>query len=366
MLRHPSSARTLGLGLALLLLVGVLCAVLVRNGNPGNMGVCGACFLRDAAGSLGLVAPPVREKVAYLRPEIAGLVLGAFLLALARRRFTARSGTHAGSRFVLGLFMGIGALVFLGCPFRMLQRLGAGDLNAVAGLAGFVPGVLVGLLLERRGYGLGKSSEVPAPVGLQGPAMVGILVALALSGALFGPVPGEGGAGPARAPFLLSLAVGAVAGAALSATGFCAVLAARQIVLPQKGVLLGAVAIVVGYGLVLAASGAWKGGSADQPIAHTDGLWNAISMALVGLTGVLAGGCPVRQLVMVGEGHADALVTCGGILVGGAIAHDLGLASSAAGPTAAGTWAVVLGLAWALAYGIAMTPWRRAGAGDAP
>jgi YedE family putative selenium metabolism protein len=194
--------------------------------------------------------------------------------------------------------------------------------------------------------------------------MVGILLALALSGALFGPVPGAGGAGPARAPWLLSLAVGAAAGAALSATGFCAVLAARQVVLPRKGVLLGAVAIVAGYGLVLAATGAWKGGSLDQPVAHGDGVWNAVSMALVGLTGVLAGGCPVRQLVMVGEGHADALVTCGGLVLGGALAHDLGLASSAAGPTSAGTWAVVLGLAWALAYGVAMTPWRRAGAGE--
>jgi hypothetical protein len=366
MLRGPSSPRRLAAGLLILLLVGALCAVLVRQGNPGNMGVCGACFLRDAAGALGLVAPPAREKVAYLRPELAGVVLGAFVLALARRRFAARSGTYAGSRFVLGLFMGIGALVFLGCPFRMLQRLGGGDLNALLGLAGFLGGVLAGVVFERRGYALGRSSEVPATVGLQGPALFGLLLALALSGVLLGPVPGSEGPGPARAPWLLSLGLGGLAGAALSATGFCAVLAARQVVRREKAMLLGAVAVVLGYGLLLAGTGPWSLGWQAQPVAHTDGLWNALSMVLVGLTGVLAGGCPVRQLVMAGEGHGDALVTCGGILLGGAIAHDLGLASSAAGPTQGGMWAVGLGLAWAIAYALAMTPWRADAATGGP
>lgn len=364
MLRQPTSARALAAGLALALFVGVLCAVLVRQGNPGNMGICGACFLRDAAGALGLVAPPAREKVAYLRPEVAGLILGAFLLAVARRRFTARSGTYAGSRFLLGLFMGVAALVFLGCPFRMLQRLGGGDLNALLGLAGFVPGVLLGVVFERGGYRLGSSAEVPAPVGLQGPAIAGILLALALSGALFGPVPGAAGPGPARAPWLLSLGLAGAAGAALSATGFCAILAIRQLVQPRKGMLLGAGALVVGYGLVLLLTGAWAPGWEGQPVAHRDGLWNALAMALVGLTGVLAGGCPVRQMVMAGEGHADALVTCGGLLLGGALAHDLGLASSTAGATEGGRWAVALGFAWAIAYAVAMTPWRAARTGS--
>ena len=34
--------------------VGVLAPLLVRLGNPRNMGICVACFNRDIAGALGL------------------------------------------------------------------------------------------------------------------------------------------------------------------------------------------------------------------------------------------------------------------------------------------------------------------------
>src|SRR5207244_2935415 len=77
-----------------------------------------------------------------------------------------RSGAHAAARFFLGMWMGIGALVFLGCPFRMLQRLGGGDLNAVVGLIGFILGVGAGAFFERRGYTSGKTAVVVTPAGL--------------------------------------------------------------------------------------------------------------------------------------------------------------------------------------------------------
>ena len=61
--------------------IGILASLLVFFGNPVNMGFCIACFLRDTAGALGLhSAAPVQ----YIRPEIIGLVLGSFLLALTR------------------------------------------------------------------------------------------------------------------------------------------------------------------------------------------------------------------------------------------------------------------------------------------
>src|SRR6185436_6551152 len=122
--------------------VGALAAWLVAAGNPGNMGVCGACFLRDTGGALGLFAKGPQ----YFRPEIAGLALGALAAVLIRRRFSARSGSHAATRFFFGLWMAIGALVFLGCPFRMFQRLGGGDLNALVGAGGLVLGVGAGVV----------------------------------------------------------------------------------------------------------------------------------------------------------------------------------------------------------------------------
>jgi uncharacterized protein len=345
MLRDPPSKTALAIGVGVLAVVGAACAVLVANGNPPNMGVCGACFLRDAAGSLGIAKGP-----ASVRPEFVGVVVGALLLALVRGTFTARSGSHAGARFALGIFMGIGTLVFLGCPFRMLQRIGGGDANALVGLAGLVPGVLLGLLFESRGYTVGKTSPAPAPVGLAGPACVVLLFGLALAGVLVGPRPFDAGP-PLRAPWTLSLSIGLFAGIALSATGFCTISAVRQVVLRPKGMLLGAAAIVVSFGLVSLATGNFHAGFSGQRLAHTDALWNAVPMALVGLCGALAGGCPVRQMVMTGEGNADAFVTTSGILVGTSIAHGLSLVSTDAGPTDGGKWAVATGLAFAILFG---------------
>ena len=40
-------------GLALVgVVVGLLIAVLAATGNPGNMAICAACFIRDMAGSV--------------------------------------------------------------------------------------------------------------------------------------------------------------------------------------------------------------------------------------------------------------------------------------------------------------------------
>ena len=51
-------------------------------------------------------------------------------------------------------------------------------------------------------------------------------------------------------------------------------------------------------------------------------------MYAVGFAAVLAGGCPLRQLVLAGQGSSDAGVTVIGMFAGGALAHNLGLAAS--------------------------------------
>src|SRR5262245_40070748 len=105
MLRGDASTNRRLLALGLTLAVGAACAGLVALGNPGNMGVCGACFLRDAAGALKLHTNPA----AIFRPELVGVVLGATLFTLAARKPLGRSGSFAVARFVLGVFMAIGA-----------------------------------------------------------------------------------------------------------------------------------------------------------------------------------------------------------------------------------------------------------------
>jgi hypothetical protein len=68
----------------------------------------------------------------------------------------------------------------------------------------------------------------------------------------------------------------------------------------------------------------------------------------------------VRQLVMAGEGNGDAFVGVAGLVVGGALAHGMGLAAApatadaAGGPTAAGQRAVAIAIALVLVYATAM------------
>src|SRR4030065_906185 len=123
--------------------IGVLASLLQKWGNPPNMGICVACFERDIAGALGLHRAAV---VQYIRPEIIGFVFGSLIAALVFKEFKARSGSAPLIRFVLGFLAMIGALVFLGCPWRTLLRLAGGDGNAIFGLAGLTTGVAVGVL----------------------------------------------------------------------------------------------------------------------------------------------------------------------------------------------------------------------------
>ena len=68
------------------------------------------------------------------------------------------------------------------------------------------------------------------------------------------------------------------------------------------------------------------------------------SMLLAGFGCVLLGGCPLRQLVLSGEGNTDSAITVIGLAIGAAFAHNFGLASSGEGPTANGKIAVILGI----------------------
>ena len=95
------------------LITGVAAIVLSAFGNPGNMGFCIACFLRDITGGIGL-----QSKIQYIRPEIIGLILGSTVFALIRKEFKPRGGSSPFLRFILGSIVMIGSLMFLGCPLR--------------------------------------------------------------------------------------------------------------------------------------------------------------------------------------------------------------------------------------------------------
>ena len=139
--------------------VGVLAPILVKLGNPGNMGICVACFSRDIAGALGLHRAAA---VQYIRPEIIGFVLGSLVAALIFREFRPRTGSAPVVRFLLGVLAVIGALVFLGCPWRAYLRLAGGDWNAILGIVGLFAGIGLGVLFLRMGFSLGRNRPAPA------------------------------------------------------------------------------------------------------------------------------------------------------------------------------------------------------------
>ena len=340
--------------------IGVIASLLVLFGNPVNMGFCIACFLRDISGALGL---HTAGAVQYIRPEILGLVLGSFLMALLRKEFSPRGGSSPLTRFVLGFFVMIGCLMFLGCPFRMILRLAGGDLNALFGLLGFVCGILVGVVFLNRGYSLKRTYKLPVLEGAAFSIIQVVLLVLLVAAPAFIYF-SEAGAGPGalHAPILISLAAGLIVGALAQWTRLCMVGGIRDLVLFWEWkLLMGFLAILVSAlicNLVLTAVNAgsfFTLGLEGQPVAHTDGLWNFLGMLLTGFGCVLLGGCPLRQLVLSGEGNTDSAIAVLGLAIGAAFAHNFGLASSAAGPTTNGKVAVLIGIVVVAVIAVANT-----------
>ena len=329
--------------------IGLIAAILVFFGNPANMGFCIACFLRDTTGALGLHSAAA---VQYIRPEIIGLVLGACIISLAKKEFSPRGGSAPVTRFTLGAFVMIGCLMFLGCPFRMILRQAGGDGNALFGLVGFVAGILTGTVFLKKGYTLKRSYKMPKLEGSIYPAFqIVMLLLLVAAPAFIHFTEPEGGPGAKHAAIVIALAAGIIVGILAQRTRLCMVGGIRDAVLFKEYKLLFGFAAILVTALVMnlllgAVTGTsyFNPGFAGQPIAHTDGLWNALGMYLAGFGCILLGGCPLRQLILAGEGNTDSAVTVLGLMAGAAFAHNFGLASSGEGPTANGKIAVIIGI----------------------
>ena len=312
-----------------LALAGVICGVvaacLAWFGNPANMAFCIACFIRDTAGALGLHSA---ETVQYARPEIIGLVLGAFIISVATKEYRSTAGSSPMVRFVLGMILAIGSLVFLGCPLRMIIRMSAGDLNAWVALIGFILGVGTGVFALKKGFSLGRAHLTNRVSGGILPAlMLGVLI-FALGSSLL--KSSTSGPGSMHAPILLSLAGGLIFGAVAQKSRMCFAGSIRDVILMRNFDLL---TIIGGFFVVMLIFNIATGRfvpAFDTPgvIAHSEHLWNILGMYAVGFAAVLAGGCPLRQLILAGQGSSDSAVTVLGMFAGAAAAHNFGLAAS--------------------------------------
>ena len=147
-----------------------------------------------------------------------------------------------------------------------------------------------------------------------------------------------------HAPVLMSLAGGLIFGAFAQKARMCFAGSIRDVILMRNFDLL---TIIGGFFVVMLIFNIATGRfvpAFDTPgvIAHSEHLWNILGMYAVGFAGVLAGGCPLRQLILAGQGSSDSAVTVVGMFVGAALAHNLGLAASGTAKDAA-TGAITAG-----------------------
>ena len=306
--------------------IGLLVMLLAMSGNPANMAICVACFIRDAAGALKLhTAAPVQ----YFRPEIVGFVCGSFLISMATKEYRSTAGSAPMVRFLLGAVMMIGALVFLGCPLRMVLRMSAGDLNAYVALIGFAGGVATGSCFLKKGFSLGRAYETKSLSGAVPPVLLAALLVIGVATGAY--AASTEGPGSKHAPLLLALMVALVIGALAQKSRMCFAGSIRDVILMKNFDLLSIIAaLFVVMTIYNIATGNFHLSFSGQPIAHSQHLWNILGMYVVGFAAVLAGGCPLRQLILAGQGSSDSAVTFLGMLLGAAFAHNFNLVGSAA------------------------------------
>ena len=198
----------------------------------------------------------------------------------------------------------------------------------------------MGVVCLKKGFSLGRAYPVRMGEGFVLPGILVVLLGLLLA------VPAllkfsEAGPGSMRAFWGISLAAGLVVGVLAQRSRLCMAGGMRDAVMLRDFRLLSgflAIWVMVTIGnLVL---GSYNLSALSQPIAHSQYLWSALGMALVGWGSILLGGCPLRQLILAGEGNGDSAVTVLGMIVGAAVSHNFGLAGAADSVAEDGTYVV--------------------------
>ncbi|WP_298268850.1 YedE family putative selenium transporter [Geobacter sp.] len=323
------------------LLLGAIGVLLAVWGNPENSGICVSCFIENSAGALGLHD---NQRMQYLRPELIGFVLGSAASAMLCGEFRSRGGSAPLPRLFSGIFLIVGCGVFIGCPIKLFLRLAAGDLTAVAGVAGLVAGGWGGVKGLANGVELGPQSKEGGGGGFLVPAFFLLLLAFLVVRPGFLLSSAQGSAAR-HAPLAVALGAGTLLGAFAQRTRFCITGGIRDALLMgvRSPALWGVVAFVATAGAMSGVTGRFNPGLYGQPGAHLDFLWSFLGMGLVGWISVLIGGCPFRQLIKAGEGDADAGLVVVGMFIGGALVQSWGIAATTAGVSLAGKVAVLAG-----------------------
>jgi YedE family putative selenium metabolism protein len=331
-------------------ILGVFSVLLVYFGNPKNTGICVSCFLENIAGAIGLHPNP---RMQYLRPELLGFILGAMISALLGKEFKARATNAPLVPFIVGAFLIVGSAVFIGCPIKLFIRFGAGDLTSLAGIAGLVLGVYIGIVYLGRGFTFGDPQDSPAASAWMLPVAVIILTIFLFYEPNFIFFSKKGSAST-HAPKLISLAAGLIIGAFAQRSRFCVTGSIRDPILTKSVKAgLGLIVFIVALILFNVVFGYFNFGMNGQPSSHLNHTWSFLGMLLVGTGSVMIGGCPFRQIVRSGEGDIDAVMAVLGMITGGAFVQTFDIASTSRGVTFNGKVAVIVGFILLIIFGLA-------------
>ncbi|MBM2828130.1 MAG: YedE-related selenium metabolism rane protein [Actinobacteria bacterium] len=330
-------------------LFGAVAVGLTVLGNPASSGLCASCFLVNVAGALHMHA---KSSQSYLRPELLGIVLGAFFAAFSSREFRVRGGSSPALHFVGGAFILLGCEVFIGCPIKALLRTAGGGGAGAAGLLGLAAGVAFAAIFLRDGFGFREKTTIPETAGLALPAIAFLLLfAASMNTDLFAAT--GIGVGANHAPFVVSAVAGIFFGAAGQRSRFCVTGSIKTAVLARdfrEGA--GTVAFLAVALLLNVALGNFHPTVTLEPGAHTDLAWAFLAMAMVGFGAILISGCPFRQLVLASTGDMDAAAAVAGMLLAASLSVTLGIGSSPAGVAPAGKLAVLAGWIFFLGMGV--------------
>lgn len=317
-------------------IIGSASVLLISFGNPGISGLSIVGHLRDIAGSLGLHQAAAYQ---YMRPEILGLILGAYGAAKVTGEYST-GRKQAGIHFLLGVFMMIGALAFLGDPLQAVLRFAAGDMNALIGIAGYICGIRSGMVFQKKDATVdqailqepGKNKVrrvIPCVIAL------GLLVAvLAKASFLHASTRGPGAY---HAPIAMSLLVGMISGVLAQRTRMCFAAGVQRYIEKRDTYLVTLFEVLFLTALLgNLYFGIFNFSFPGQPQAHFVYLWSFLGAFTAGLAAVFAGGDPLRQLIMCGEGNSDAAFCVLGMVAGIGLTYSLNSATTASGLPVAG------------------------------
>ena len=176
-------------------------------------------------------------------------------------------------------------------------------------MIGFVLGVATGVLALKKGFSLGRAYVTNKESGYVLPAIVVGILILSLATSLL--KESQTGPGSMHAPVIIALVGGLIFGAFAQKSRMCFAGSIRDVILMKNFDLFSVIAglFVVMLIFNIATGRFVLGFNTPGIIAHSDHLWNILGMYVVGFAAVLAGGCPLRQLILAGQGSSDAAVT---------------------------------------------------------